>query len=237
MESNKKWILLLLVLAVFWTVTSRGQTTENVRYIEVKGSAEMEVQPNEMLLLIGIEEYWEEEFEKNKEPEDYKTKVPLAKIEDALIKSLRQAGIEKEDIRVRGLGNFWRQRGKEFLFSKQMEVKITDFSKVNELTALLDGRGIQYINVGQMNHSHIESFRKKMKTDALKDARDKAAYLVESLDEELGEVISITEMTDGFVRPYMGSNRMMAAEAPLESVDQVKNITVSSRMVVRFRIK
>jgi uncharacterized protein len=233
----KTWRLGVIMVMIFSAFAGRAQTREEVRYIEVRGSSEMEVQPDEMVLFIGIEEYWEEEFEKNKEPEDYKTRVPLAEIEDDLIKSLRKAGIEKDDIRVRGFGNYWRQRGKEFLFSKQLEVKITDFSKVNQLSSLLDAKGIKSMQVGQMDHSSMEAFRKQVKTDAMMDARGKAALLVESLGEELGEVISVTELNDGYVRPYMAKNQMMAADASYESVDQVQNISISYQVTVRFRIK
>jgi uncharacterized protein len=106
-----------------------AQEPDPVRYIEVRGSAETEVEPDEMVLYITIQEYWEEEFEKKKEPKDYRTKVPLAKIEDSVIKNLYKAGIEKEDVRVGSIGNYWREQGKEFLFSKQLQVKIDDFQK------------------------------------------------------------------------------------------------------------
>ncbi|MBW6534277.1 MAG: SIMPL domain-containing protein [Mariniphaga sp.] len=228
---------LLFITVLFFAFNLSAQNNEDVRFIEVRGNAEIEVQPNEMILSIAIQEYFEEEFQKNKEPKDYKTKVPLAKIEDGLIKSLRKAGIEKEDIRVRGMGNYWRQQGKEFLFSKQLEVKITDFSKVNQLSPLVDTKGIRSLNVGQMSHSELEKFRKQVKTDALKDAREKAGYLVESLGEELGEVLSITELNDGYSRPFLAKNRMMAAEAAYETVEEVQNISVSYQVTARFRIK
>jgi uncharacterized protein YggE len=228
---------LLFFTTLFFAISLSAQNTESVRFIEVRGSSEMEVQPDEMMLSITIQEYFEEEFQKNKEPKDYKTKVPLAKIEDDLIKSLSKAGIEKDDIRVRGMGNYWRQQGKEFLFSKQLEVKITDFTKVNQLSSLIDGKGIRSLNVGQMSHSELEKFRRQVKTDALKDAREKATYMLESLGEELGEVLSINEMNDGFSRPYMAKNMMMAADAAYESVEQVQNITISFQVAARFRIK
>ncbi len=189
------------------------------------------------MLSITIQEYFEEEFQKNKKPEDYKTKVPLAKIEDGLIKSLRKAGIKKEDIRVRGLGNYWRQQGKEFLFSKNLEVKINDFSKVNQLTSLVDAKGIRSLNVGQMSHTELEKFKKQVKTEALQNAKEKAAMMLQSLGEELGEVLSVSELNEGFARPYMAKSRMMAADASLESVDQIQNLEVSYQVQVRFRIK
>jgi len=228
---------LLLIAFLFFAFSVSAQDTKENRFIEVRGSAEMEVQPDEMMLSITIQEYFEEEFQKNKEPKDYKTKVPLVQIEDSLIKSLRKAGIEKEDIRVRGMGNYWRQQGKEFLFSKTLEVKIIDFSKVNQLTSLVDAKGIRSLNVGQMSHSELEKYRKQVKTDALKDAREKAAYLVESLGEELGEVLTITELNDGYSRPYMAKNMMMAADRAYESVEEVQNITISYQVTARFKIK
>lgn len=230
-------ILCFLTFTLFTVLTIDAQFADVNRYIEVKGVAEMEVEPNEMTLMIGIEEYWEEEFEKNKEPEDYKTKVPLAIIEDELVKTLRNAGIQKEDVHVTNTGNYWRQRGKEFLFSKQLEVKISDLSTVNQLINQLNARGIKYMNIGELSHSNIESFRKQVKTKALKNAREKAILLLESLDEELGEVLSITEMNDDFVQPYMAKSRMMAADVSPESFDQIQDISISYQIIAKFRIK
>ena len=88
---------LLFPIVLLLTLSLTAQPEIQTRYIEVNGSAELEVQPDEFVLFIGIEEYWKEEFEKRKDPEDYRTKVPLAEIEDALIKDLRKAGIDKED--------------------------------------------------------------------------------------------------------------------------------------------
>lgn len=228
---------LAILVFVVLSVSLYGQESGQIRYIEVRGSAEKEIEPDEMMLYIGIQEYWEEEFEKRKEPKDYRTKVPLEKIEDAVIKSLRKAGIEKEDVRVGSIGNFWREPGKEFLFSKQLEVKITDFSKVNQLTSLLDAKGIRNMNMGGYSHSDIEAIRRQVKTDALKDAREKAGWMLESLGEELGEVLSVSELNDGYVRPFMAESKMMVADAGFESIEQVQKITVSYQIDAKFRIK
>ena len=72
-----------------------AQTKETERIIEVNGKAEMEIVPDEITFIVAIEEYWKEEFEKRKDVKDYKTKVPLAEIEDEFIKNLKKAGIER----------------------------------------------------------------------------------------------------------------------------------------------
>ncbi len=229
-------ILAFLLFAAF-SLTTAAQQQQQIRYIEVRGAAETEVEPDEMVLYIGIQEYWEEEFEKKKEPKDYRTKVPLEKIEDDVIKNLRKAGIEKDSVRVGSIGNYWREQGKEFLFSKQLEVKISDFSKVNRLVSMLDAKGINRMNIGGFSHSDIETIRKKVKSDALRNAKEKAAWMLESLGEELGEVLLVSEINDGFSGPFKAESRMLAADASFESIEQVQKITVSYQVDVRFRIK
>lgn len=231
----KKILILYFMISSFITVS---QNKETERIIEVNGKAEMEIEPDEITFIIGIEEYWKEEFEKKKDFEDYKTKVPLAEIEDALIKSLRNAGIEKEDVKVKSMGNYWRYRGKEFLYSKQFEIRITDLSKINKLTQTIDSKGIKYMNIGELNHSKIDEFKKQVKIDALKDAKEKAQYLVESIGSELGEVVTISEISTGYTRPmYSGAMMMKSAEMAPESIDEVQNIRLEYEVRATFRIK
>jgi len=222
---------------VIFTFPALSQNKDNNRYIEVKGSAEMEIEPDEIVVDITIEEYWKEEFEKKKDFEDYKNKVPLAEIEDELIKNIRKAGIDKKNIVVKNLGNYWRYRGKEFLFSKQLEVDVTDLSKINKLMQLADAKGIKSMRIAKLKHSNMDKFKKEVKIQALRDAREKAKYLLESIGSELGEVQSITEMTDSYPRPIMAKSMMMSAEAAPESIDQIQNITLSYQVRARFGIK
>lgn len=230
----KRIILLLLLLSALPVL---AQNENNNRYIEVKGSAEMEIEPDEIIVDITIEEYWKEEFEKKKDFEDYKNKVPLAQIEDELIKDLRKAGIDKKDIVVKNLGNYWRYRGKEFLFSKQLEVDVTDLSKINKLMQLADAKGIKSMRIAELKHSGMDKFKKEVKIQALQDAQEKAKYLLESIGSELGEVQTITEISDSYPRPVMARSMMMTKEAAPETIDQIQNITLSYQVLARFGIQ
>lgn len=230
--------LMLILLMVAVVATSQNKETE--RLIEVNGKAEMEIQPDEIVFIIGIEEYWKEEFEKKKDFQDYKNKIPLAEIEDALIKNLRKVGIEKEDIKVRNMGNYWRFRGKEFLYSKQFEIKITDLAKINQLTQIQDAKGIKFMNIGELNHSKMDEYKKEVKINAVKDAKEKATYLVESIGSQLGEVVTISELSDSYYRPMRAESMMMmakSADMATESIDEVQNIKLEYQVRAVFRIK
>lgn len=225
---------MLLSLPVYAFTQNENQE----RTIEVNGSAEIEIEPNEIKYSITIEEYWEEEFEKRKEFKDFKTKVPLIEIEDALIKSLRKAGIQKEEITVKNIGNYYRYRGKEFLYSKQFIIHVTDFEKINKLAEIVNAKGIKTMNISELSHTNMEIFKKQVKIDALKNAKEKAQYLVESIGNELGEVVNITEMSDGLVRPYR--NEIMMARSTVaepETIDKAETITLSYQLRAKFNIK
>ncbi len=231
----KKIISLIFILC---SVSAMAQNdTSNTRYIEVKGNAEMELEPDEIIVDITIEEYWKEEFEKKKDFEDYKNKVPLAIIEDDLIKNLQKAGIKKEDIVVKNLGNYYRYKGKEFLFSKQLEIDVTDLSKINDLMQLADAKGIKSMRIAELKHSDMDKFEQDVKKQALLNAREKAKYLLECIGSELGEIQSVVELTDSYSRPMMAKTMLMSAESGTQSIDQIQNLTISYQVLARFEIK
>ena len=108
MEDMKKVCLLAFVLFT-WSIVVNAQESDG-RYVEVTGSSEIEVVPDEIHFLVQIKEYWQEEYTgKSKKEEDFHTKVPLAMIEKDLRKSLRKIGITDDAIRTQEIGDYWRQ--------------------------------------------------------------------------------------------------------------------------------
>ena len=212
-----------------------------VRHIDVTGKYETEVEPDEFVLSLTISEYWEEEFKKKADEKDYRTKVPIARIENDLLQALYKAGIKKDQVKVQGMGNWWRQTGKDFLISKQLEIRLNDFSLVNKVAGLADTKGFRNMYIKEMTHSKIEEIEKEARIKALQNARDKATYLLESIGEKPGKVISVSETQDNrWLMPY-GDQMMMKttgvmAESQMESVDELKKIKVSCQISARFSI-
>ena len=105
-------------------------------------------------------------------PEDYKTKVPLEWIEKDLRRVLSRAGISDEAIRVQEIGDYWRQKGKEFLIGKQLDIRFTDFEKINAVIKKIDTKGIESMRIGELKHKDLPNYRKQGKIEALKAARE-----------------------------------------------------------------
>ena len=238
----KRIVTAFLLLSLF----SNGvmaRESDSSRFIEVTGSAEMWVEPDEILFVIRIKEFWEEEFQEGTKPEDYRTKVPIAVIEKRLMKDLEQIGIDRENIRVQNVGDYWRERGRDFTISKQLELKLTDFSKIDQIIDRVDTRGIDYMNIVELRNDRLQEYRKQVKVEALKSAREKAEYLLAGagLGKRVGEVIFIMEpeegMTGGGISQSYLSNTSMSGAGETGRFDNLRKIKLRYEMRVRFELE
>ena len=223
--------VLLFAISLLATLSLQAQTNE--RYIEVTGTSEMEIVPDEIHYLIEIREYFKEEFDGKSKPEEYRTKVPLAEIEQGLREALANSGIPQNAIRTQEIGDYWRQQGQDFLVSKKFDITLTDFNQINEIVKRIDTKGINTMRIGELENNDMPAYHQKGKIEALKAARRKATYLVEALGKRLGEVIRIVEKDSGNVSPFAQSNVMSSDAA---SFDNFRTIKKNYSMLVRFEI-
>lgn len=223
--------VLLFAISLLATLSLQAQTNE--RYIEVTGTSEIEIVPDEIHYLIEIREYFKEEFDGKSKPEEYRTKVPLAEIEQGLREALANSGIPQNAIRTQEIGDYWRQQGQDFMVSKKFDITLTDFNQINEIVKRIDTKGIHTMRIGELENNDMPAYHQKGKIEALKAARRKATYLVEALGKRLGEVIRIVEKDSGNVSPFAQSNVMSSDAA---SFDNFRTIKKNYSMLVRFEI-
>lgn len=223
--------VLLFAISLLANLSLQAQT--NGRYIEVTGTSEMEIVPDKIHYLIEIREYFKEEFDGKSKPEEYRTKVPLAEIEQGLREALANSGIPQNAIRTQEIGDYWRQQGQDFLVSKKFDITLTDFNQINEIVKRIDTKGIHTMRIGELENNDMPAYHQKGKIEALKAARRKATYLVEALGKRLGEVIRIVEKDSGNVSPFAQSNVMSSDAA---SFDNFRTIKKNYSMLVRFEI-
>lgn len=223
--------VLLFAISLLATLSLQAQT--NGRYIEVTGTSEMEIVPDKIHYLIEIREYFKEEFDGKSKPEEYRTKVPLAEIEQGLREALANSGIPQNAIRTQEIGDYWRQQGQDFLVSKKFDITLTDFNQINEIVKRIDTKGIHTMRIDELENNDMPAYHQKGKIEALKAARRKATYLVEALGKRLGEVIRIVEKDSGNVSPFAQSNVMSSDAA---SFDNFRTIKKNYSMLVRFEI-
>ena len=222
---------LALAIGLLATIPMQAQTNE--RYIEVTGTSELEIVPDEIHYVIEIREYFEEEFDGKSKPEEFRTKVPLPQIEQRLRKALAEAGISQDAIRTQEVGDYWRKQGQDFLVAKTFDITLTDFNQIDGIIGNLDTKGINAMRIGELKNKDILSYHQRGKIEALKAAQRKATYLVEALGKKLGDVTRIEEERSNIGFPLAQSN-VLSSDAAL--FDQFRTIKKSYSMRVRFEI-
>lgn len=229
--------ILLFATLLFAGTVAFGQESDNGKYIEVTGTSEITLVPDEIHYLIEIKEYWLEEFDGKSKPENYRTKVSLSEIEQNLRRALGRINIPENAIRTQEIGDYWRERGHDFLISKRFDIKLSDFNKIDEILKVIDTKGINYMRIGELKNKDMQDYRQKGKIEALKAAQKKATYLVEALGKQLGDVVRIVEPQDnaGYSRFYAAQSNVSSSQA--EAFEAFRTIKLNYSMLVRFEIK
>ncbi len=229
------------VLVTLWLsgiLAISAQEDNNSRYIEVTGSSETEIIPDEIHFMITIKEYWLEEFEKKSKPEDYQTKVPVNEIEHNLMSALKQAGIAPSDIQTKEVGDYWRERGKDFLISKTFDIKLQNPDQINRIIQTVNTKGIQSMNIGELKNKDLQEYRKQGKIEALKAARQKADYLVAAMGQKLGNVLRIVEPEERSFSYFQPQSAMSNVAIPSydSNPENFRTIKLRYQMTARFEI-
>lgn len=242
-------LLKLIGAALFFISVSAvaiAQTTTDeknkVKKIEVTGTAEMEVVPDELYVNFTLQEY----YNKSKE------KISIDNIQKDFLDRCAKAGITKDRIFIQNMTGFdqsywyWRKQKKEqpdLMASTTYIIKFSNAADIDKLVNKLDDNATKNMFISKTTHSKMEEFRKEVKIKALQAAKAKAQYLCESIGEKAGPVIFIHEVDDtGNIAPYMERNMMMtnasmdASSTANEGIDFQK-IKIKYHMEAHFAIQ
>jgi uncharacterized protein YggE len=183
-------------LIAFTSLTGFAQSTAVNPYpktISVNGAAEMEVVPDEIYVLVDLQEY----------DKKGSGKINLEKIKNDFLNSCRSIGLPDSVITIAAYdgdnGNPWikkRRKKENLLASITYQVKFTNSKKMDELVEKLDDEATQNFRIARTSHSKIQEFRRQLKVQAIKAAKEKANYLAAAVDEQVGAAITITEPGD-----------------------------------------
>lgn len=201
--------LFFLTPALAFLASCGTETTREIaakeRTITVTGAADTKLCPDEMTLTIQIAEYYTEQYEAGKTEKDYKTLVKLEEIEKVLMTLLHTNGIADSSVTFSYVNTTWNwsyydETKKPVKFEKTIKVKMSDHNKAVAIIRDIDTKGISYLSLGDFHSSKEQEMRKELKAEALKAAKEKAAYMLSGVDKELGDIITIKELNDDY--PY-----------------------------------
>lgn len=215
----KQLLFLVLTLALLQQAHSQNVVNPFPRTINVNGSAEMEVVPDEIYVHVHLKEY----------EKKGSGKISIDKIKSDFLAQLRQIGIPDSAISIASYegsdGTIWWKRKKkdpQMFASITYQLKLNSSARVDQVVNLLDDDATQNFQIVRTSHSKILEYRKQLKIAAVKAAKEKAQYLAAAIDEQVGPAISVQEPADVsivYARPNVYGNMMLEnAKLDMETV-------------------
>lgn len=209
------------------------QNKPDRKKIEVNGTAEIEVIPDEIYLRIALKEY-----------KDGSRKVTINQLEEQLVRAVSRIDLPKKNLTVDNIygynWNWKKKKSEEFLATKSFKLKLDNVKKINELIDLLDAEGINSMGVAEVSHSQLEKYKRDLRVEALKNAKAKASYMLDALGEKLGGAIEIQEVDRGQPMPMYRAEVMYATKTAdadgYQSDLEFKNITLKTEVRAVFEI-
>jgi uncharacterized protein len=229
----KKLIFLLLLSISCWANAQFGDKNFiDQNYIEVTGTAEMSIIPNEIGITISVSE------------KDFKTKQSFPEYEKEIIAKLKEIGInvEKEfsimDINSRLKTSFLKRS--DVYAAKQYVVVVHDARIANKIFESLEKIGINNMVISKFSHSEIEKLRREVKINAVKAAKEKAIALTQAIGQTIGRALYINEINSQPWQANMYENKVMNSNQELgEDKDflDFQKIKLKSSFTIRFELK
>lgn len=235
---------LLTMAFLLTTILTFGQTnatkTEEQPYIEVTGTAEKEVIPDEIYIGIIIREKYVS-----------KIKVTIEEQEEKLKSTVKSLGIDLTNLYLSDANAdyvkiSWQK--KDVLTKKDYTLKVSNATTVGQVFQELEKLEITDASISKVSHSKIDSLRKEVRIMAIKAAKDKADYLLTAIGEQTGKPLIITESPQTIYREVISrmpernvnsisTGGVSGSYGDKENEIQFQKIKLTSSIYVKFSIK
>ena len=226
----------LLFLLLFGIFSAKAQLQmEPKKFIQVTGSAEMSVKPDEIELQITLSEY-----------NEAGKKIRLDYIDSEFGKILKKNNIDPKSILYDGTSSwywwYWWSYRNNYLQTKTITLKLNKETNFLKLVEDLNTKWTQKIEISNTTNKEIQRLRKEIKIEAMKAAKAKAAYLLGSVNEEIGSLLEIEEMPEEpnhwYGRQNLISNAITSNSSGQDSgIENVSDIKLRYEVKAKFQIK
>ncbi|KAA5543970.1 SIMPL domain-containing protein [Adhaeribacter rhizoryzae] len=232
--------LSLTIIFLLTTFISQAQTKNflDQSYLEVAGSADTLVTPNEIYIKILITE------------KDTKDKSSVEEQEAKMVNALQNLGIPIEKALTTSdmVSNFrnYLLKSKDVLKSKQYILKVGDAGTASQVFISLEKLEISNTSIDRVDHSNLEGIKNMMRTMAMENARARAVALTKPLKQTIGPAIHIIDneaynvrqqlqgRVEGVVVRGYSSQGKLKEESPKIEFEK---INVTTNINVKFTLK
>lgn len=206
-------------------------------YIEVTGTMETEIIPNEIYLNIVLNE------------NDNKGKLSVEAQENQMISALKALGIDLEkSLSILDFNGYYKRKffaDNTVTKIKTYELVVHSGEMVGNVYQAMDAINISNISITKVSHSEIEKIRRETKLKAIKAAKEKANDYAQAINQTLGKALFIQESQNSLNTNLYGNSLGMLNEVVVvgygsrskqEKIQDLnfKTITVSATVLAKF---
>lgn len=227
--------IVLLICFSFFKLSAQQPPIADKPFIEVNGTSELEIDPDEIFIRIVLTE----------RPEG-KDKITIERLEELLKKEVKDLGIDLSNLTVQNASadyTKFKMMKKEVVQSRQYILKIGSQTILAKLFERLDKINVTDAWIERIAHTKIAQFEKEAREKAVKSAREKAEYMVIAAGMKLGMPLYMMEngtTNDGTMIPGRKGMYMVMAEADMAEepeMPSLRKLKVTSSVLIRFEIK
>lgn len=221
--------IIVALLALTFALPVMAEEAEN--YIQVTGTSEIEIVPNQFYIAITLDE------------NDTKGKVPLETQRRQMVSALKSLGIDTEKaLSIANISNSHYKRTTSLDVAKYQLLLTTP----EQLTAVFDklgALGISNIAIERVSHTDIERYKSECRKQAMVNAKQIATELAEAIGQQIGKCIYIYDSNRGLSPTYYNDGVLYArtasravAEQESEEPIEFKKIKLSYSVNAKFRL-
>lgn len=181
----KKLTFLAFMLVSVLFCYSQTKNFIDQPYIEVSGTADTLVTPNEIYISIVLSE------------KDTRDRIPMEEQEQKMVTALKSLGLNpEEDLTTSDMTSnfkFYLLKSKDVIKTKVYILKVTDATTASQVFIKLEEIGISNTSIERVDHSDLDNLKNAMRTKAIIDAKKRAVALTAPLIQYVGSAINITD--------------------------------------------
>ena len=179
------------------------------------------------------------------------TKITIENQETKLKTLIKDLGIEVKNLTLNDANADYENVklfSKDVLTKKNYSLKVKDAETVGKVFQQLEKLEITDAFVSRLNHSKLDSLKKEVKIMAIKAAKNKATYLLNAIDEQIGKALIVEERENNlaqFGNSKVRGNSMLSnfrigrgdKQEDINNEIQFKKIKIEAFIFVKFGIK
>jgi len=190
--------LTLSAFTLFSILFANSQTKNFIDqpFIEVSGTADTLVTPNEIFIRIMLSE------------KDTRDRVSIEELEQKMVTALKGLGLDTDkELTTSDMTSnfkFYLLKSKDVIKTKMYTLKVTDAITASKVFMKLEEIGISNTSIESVAHSDLDNLKNKMRTNAILNAKKRAIALTQPLNQTVGAAINIVDTDDNISQQLQG---------------------------------